>query len=47
MGAVAERVDGAERLLADLLCEEERRGDDGKDDENQGDGSAEGAVFDL
>src|SRR5438270_155442 len=47
MGAVAECVDGAERLFADLLSEEEHGNDDSEEDEEEGDGGAEGAVLEF
>ena len=47
VGAVAEGVDGAERLLAELLGEEEGGDDEGEDDNDECDRGAEGAVFDL
>ena len=45
--AVAEGVDGAERLLAKLLGEKEGGDDEGEDDNDERDRGAEGAVFDL
>ena len=47
MGSAAEGVDGAEGLFADFLREEEGGDDDREGDDDECDGGAEGAVFDL
>jgi len=44
---IAEGDDGAESLFAELLREEETGDDDGKDDENEGDGGAESAAANV
>jgi len=44
---IAEGDDGAESLLAELLREEEAGNDNGKDDEDEADNGAGGAVADV
>ena len=46
MGAVAKGGDCRERLLTELLREEEGGDDDGKDDKDDCDCGADGAIFD-